>query len=68
MKEKRAKNTKTNVSLYEDFEERTGNKPNVAKKKKTSYIQKELADDYGEILGDGFHGLDDDYYFDEDDI
>ena len=34
----------------------------------SAIIEDELADDYGEVLGEGFHGLDDDYYFDEEDL
>ncbi|MCW3804943.1 hypothetical protein [Plebeiibacterium marinum] len=68
MKEKKAKTTNPNIPSYEDLEGKSGNRPNVANRNKNSKIQDELADDFGEVLGDGFHGLDDDYYYDEDDM
>lgn len=68
MKEKNLKNSNQNISSYENFEGKSANKPNTANRNKNFKIQDELADDFGEVLGDGFHGLDDDYYFDEDDL
>ncbi len=68
MKEKNLKKSNQNVSSYEDLEEKSAQRPSPAKRNKNSKIQDELADDFGEVLGDGFHGLDDDYYFDEDDL
>ncbi|TLX71167.1 hypothetical protein E9993_21095 [Labilibacter sediminis] len=68
MKTKKAKTSKPNVTSYEDFEEKKGKRPNMVNRSKTSKIQEELADDFGEVLGEGFHGLDDDYYFDEEDL
>ena len=67
MKSRKTEIRKSKVS-YEDFEEMKGNRPNPINRMKTSKIQEDLADDFGEVLGDGFHGLDDDYYFDEDDL
>lgn len=68
MKRSKVKATNPNISSYEDLEEKKGMEPNKANRNKTAKIQEELADDFGEVLGDGFHGMDDDYYFDEDDL
>lgn len=56
------------VSSYEDFEEKKGNRPNMVNRTRSTKIQEELAEDFGEVLGEGFHGLEDDYYFDEDEL
>ncbi len=68
MKEKNLKNSNKNISSYENLEGKSAPKPSAANRNKNFKIQEELADDFGEVLGDGFHGLDDDYYFDEDDL
>ncbi len=68
MKTKKVRDNKANISSYKDLEEMKGNRPEMAKRSKSTKIQEELADDFGEVLGDGFHGLDDDYYFDEEDL
>ncbi|MGQ1787771.1 MULTISPECIES: hypothetical protein [unclassified Saccharicrinis] len=68
MKSRKVETRKPNVSSYEDFEEKKGNRPSPVNRNKTTKIQEELADDFGEVLGEGFHGLDDDYYFDEEDL
>ncbi|WP_066629552.1 hypothetical protein [Labilibacter marinus] len=68
MKSKKVETGKPNVSSYEGFEEMKGNRPNPMSRKKPKVIQDDLADDFGEVLGDGFHGMDDDYYFDEEDL
>ncbi len=68
MKEKNLKNSNKNISSYENLEGKSAPKPSTANRNKNFKIQEELADDFGEVLGDGFHGLDDDYYFDEDDL
>ncbi|GAF04416.1 hypothetical protein [Saccharicrinis fermentans] len=68
MKSRKVETRKSKVSSHEDFEEKKGNRPNPVNRNKTTKIQEELADDFGEILGEGFHGFDDDYYFDEEDL
>ncbi len=68
MKSRKTNNPKKNNSFYEDLEGKKGNRPNAVKRNKTTRIQEELADDFGEVLGEGFHGLDDEYYFDEEDL
>ena len=68
MKLRKVENDKPIVSSYEDFEEKKGNRPTPTNRTKSSKIQEELADDFGEVLGEGFHGMDDDYYFDEEDL
>ena len=68
MKEKNVKQSNPKTPSYQDFEVKSSEKPTLAKRKKNSVIEDELADDFGEVLGDGFHGLDDDYYFDEEDL
>ncbi len=66
MKSKKTETARSKVSSYEDFEEKKGNRPNPVNRTKSTKIQEELADDFDVVLGDGFHGMDDDYYFDED--
>ena len=68
MKSRKVETGKPNVSSYEDFEGMKGKRPNPMNRTKPGKIQEELADDFGEVLGDGFHGMDDDYYFDEEDL
>lgn len=68
MKSKKVKPTNSKVSSYENFEEKKGKRPNKVNRTRSPKIQEELADDFGEVLGEGFHGLDDDYYFEEDDL
>lgn len=61
------KSTNQPAPSYQDLEGKQNVKPNMAARNKNSEIHQELADDFGDVLGDGFHGLDDDYYYDEDD-
>ena len=68
MKKQKTKTTNPNISSHEYLEERKGKKPNSARRSKLTKIEDELAEDFGEILGEDFHGMDDDYYFSEDDI
>ncbi len=68
MKEKSYRRSNQEAPSYENFEGKSSKKPTLANRNKNAIIEAELADDFGEVLGDGFHGLDDDYYFDEDDL
>ncbi len=67
MKSREFSNDKSRISKYEDLDRKKGETPAFSKRKRSARIQDELADDFDEILGDGFHGFDDDYYYDEDD-
>ncbi len=67
MKSREFTNAKSHVSKHKDLDRKKGESPAIAKRKRSAHIQDELADDFGEILGDSFHGFDDDYYYDEDD-
>ncbi len=68
MKSRKVETEKPKVSSYENFKEKKGNRPNSSNRTKSLKIQDELEEDFGEVLGDGFHGLDDEYYFDEEDL
>ncbi len=66
MKSRQIKQEKTHISKYEDLDRKRKYSANK-KRTRTARIYDELADDFGEVLGDSFHGFDDDYYYDEDD-
>ncbi|WP_139314838.1 hypothetical protein [Saccharicrinis aurantiacus] len=59
---------KTNSTSYQDLDEKRKDKPTRVTKNKDSEIYNDLAEDFEDVLGDGFHGMNDDYYFDEDDM
>ncbi len=67
MKSQKINPEKSHISKYEDLDRKTGKIPVNKKRIKSTPIQDELADDFGEVLGESFHGFDDDYYYDEDD-
>jgi len=68
MKSKKISSVTKKISSYKNMEEKKGTIPDKSKRNKASFIQDELANDFEEVLGDGFHGMDDDYYFDEEDL
>ncbi len=66
MKSRQIKQEKSRISMYEDLDRKKGKHRANKKRIRSTRIHDELADDFGEVLGDSFHGFDDDYYYDED--